>query len=1176
MTTVEIKIDAEMTNFMIRNILGHEPCHDFNPAGAGSRYVKLNKQLENLKIGGIYQEGGSGKYDRSIDLARTAEAASTVFSLGTSDMADDKLTIKTYEDMKDDSPSTVFNNIAKSENDLLVPNVDRDGLITDGPDNESNIFYSTLGTDYNSFLNEFDVDANNMDNKLVLNARDTDIRNTRSMTQLRSNTINGIQSTTEMTDYIRMYMFNYIAGYTSSVGVGLKSGGVEYFGGKVNKPDKSMIKEEIEEKNDNALMPIENKKKKTDIATTLTKGESELKQGIQEGDSELKQGIQEGEAEEAAVSKEESATQAIVSKEESATQAIVSKEEAEAQAAAQAAASVEAEAPTLEAAAAPSAPAAEPTASVQAPTVEASTVEAAPAVEAEAEAEAPTAEAASTAEATISDRYQEYSYLNNALTHIIKEFDEYDKLDDDALIDVWSIDTDISRPYLKETNNIFVFYKYIFNYYINNINNILSIYLINDSYFIRDAIFFFFINHFNSNEEKFLEIKDEEKKKGILNEIFNLRIPEWSDDNKYLTSIKKNKKEEIVEKQIKEEKIQGQTGGDDDDEVILSLQIINMVTGLGPVTPVFNDSPKTVTIGGTNITSEDELIYALQEVYKSLIGGLMAQIRAEGNDKYVVPADFDNIIGALQGQLIGEFVTNSKSVINQLKPKKGMGSLFTSIKKYITPPTPGATVSRGSDPRNLIISINTAINTITTNLKARIIRLVSVVMYNKIKIQGTKTISLSREAQVPVNMILQKVCEKVNEIINIPLTSTSPSDNNSLAQTNANDGLVFLTQKHIIDKIATGGSTSDVDTKLYVGFRNWLNNNTGVMTQQEYESVRSWTPEKLKGFIQNGTKPVKVINNALSDKAGPDFSREKMIKVLSDYTTSTGIDIFKIKCPISSIFDAQGSFGSCNFGLNEDKRKSDGTKSNRHNADVIKDNMDIQITGTDGFLITLKLTYKAKGGNTGRAILEYTIIPGSNYTDNDGYYKIITGKIESVIRDEAIDILSAKTVFKGVFNGITADLGLGDLNNHLAGANAIHDIMSGLTQKFMGDFGQELNAIATNFGKGGSADSYTLLADGDRPSFVRASLLRLLATDGDGIDPYSYLWFMSPKGGVAVGPLVRPVFRGGTIKKKTKKRNNKKKRKNRKTNKKKSKTRKNKTRKNKRKTKKSKKTIKKR
>ena len=169
-------------------------------------------------------------------------------------------------------PSTVFNNIAKSEdNDLLVPNVDRDGLITGGPDNESIIFHSTLGTDYNSFLNEFDVDANNMDNIVKLNARDTDIRNTRSMTQLRSNTINGIQSTTEMTDYIRMYMFNYIAGYTSSASVGAGAGlkSSEYKGGKAIKPNKSMI-EEIEEEKDNALMSIENKKK-TDIATLKTR-----------------------------------------------------------------------------------------------------------------------------------------------------------------------------------------------------------------------------------------------------------------------------------------------------------------------------------------------------------------------------------------------------------------------------------------------------------------------------------------------------------------------------------------------------------------------------------------------------------------------------------------------------------------------------------------------------------------------------------------------------------------------------------------------------------------------------------------------------------------------------------------------------------------------------------------
>jgi len=247
--TIGIEIDDEMTKFMIRNILGHEPCHDFNPAGAGSRYVKLNKQLENVKIGGIYQEGGSGRGSGMKEAAGTA----TVFSSGAISINDgkdeDDVEINTYEDMKDDSPSTVFNKIAISEDkDLLDPNVNMDSI--------SNIFHSILGTDYNSFLNEFDVDANNMDNILVLNATEVNPGATRrSMTQLRSNTINGIQSTTEMTDYIRMYMFNYIAGYTSSASVGAGAGlkSSEYKGGKAIKPNKSMI-EEIEEEKDNALM----------------------------------------------------------------------------------------------------------------------------------------------------------------------------------------------------------------------------------------------------------------------------------------------------------------------------------------------------------------------------------------------------------------------------------------------------------------------------------------------------------------------------------------------------------------------------------------------------------------------------------------------------------------------------------------------------------------------------------------------------------------------------------------------------------------------------------------------------------------------------------------------------------------------------------------------------------
>ena len=46
-------------------------------------------------------------------------------------------------------------------------------------------------------------------------------------------------------------------------------------------------------------------------------------------------------------------------------------------------------------------------------------------------------------------------------------------------------------------------------------------------------------------------------------------------------------------------------------------------------------------------------------------------------------------------------------------------------------------------------------------------------------------------------MILQTVCEKVNEIIGIPLTSMTPAENNRAAQTNADRGEVFLTQRHL-------------------------------------------------------------------------------------------------------------------------------------------------------------------------------------------------------------------------------------------------------------------------------------------------------------------------------------------------------------------------------------------
>ena len=43
----EITVDENTAYFLIRNIIAHEPMHDFNPSGCISRIKKLNKRFMN-------------------------------------------------------------------------------------------------------------------------------------------------------------------------------------------------------------------------------------------------------------------------------------------------------------------------------------------------------------------------------------------------------------------------------------------------------------------------------------------------------------------------------------------------------------------------------------------------------------------------------------------------------------------------------------------------------------------------------------------------------------------------------------------------------------------------------------------------------------------------------------------------------------------------------------------------------------------------------------------------------------------------------------------------------------------------------------------------------------------------------------------------------------------------
>jgi hypothetical protein len=57
---VNITGDFSIGTFLCRNLLGHEPCHDFNPTGTGKRMARLNMRFNNLvnKFTGLSVGGG--------------------------------------------------------------------------------------------------------------------------------------------------------------------------------------------------------------------------------------------------------------------------------------------------------------------------------------------------------------------------------------------------------------------------------------------------------------------------------------------------------------------------------------------------------------------------------------------------------------------------------------------------------------------------------------------------------------------------------------------------------------------------------------------------------------------------------------------------------------------------------------------------------------------------------------------------------------------------------------------------------------------------------------------------------------------------------------------------------------------------------------------------------------
>ena len=213
---------------------------------------------------------------------------------------------------------------------------------------------------------------------------------------------------------------------------------------------------------------------------------------------------------------------------------------------------------------------------------------------------------------------------------------------------------------------------------------------------------------------------------------------------------------------------------------------------------------------------------------------------------------------------------------------------------------------------------------------------------------------------------------------------------------------------------------------------------------------------------------------------------------------------FKMYCPVTSVLDAQGAFGSCYKG-----KSSPGIPPTGINYQGLP--MDITIEMKDDnnniFLFTVNLNVSNISGGAQKVILEYylSMSAGDEYFDTRGQ------QVETVVSTSQVMYLGANNTFQRAMEMLeTQSSTTGITSFNILLDSMLDKIIPYISNKYMGDFGQELSAIVERSGVPDGATTTPpdrrFLIDGDRPSFVRAGVLFLECEEGIDKDNSSILY----------------------------------------------------------------------
>ena len=720
------------------------------------------------------------------------------------------------------------------------------------------------------------------------------------------------------------------------------------------------------------------------------------------------------------------------------------------------------------------------------------------------------------------------------ILNFLKHKNGWLKLDD---IDNDQLSDDEIYILKKDIIKIIEFYLELFEYYIGEINNKNSVFEINNSNFIRNGLFLFFLNKLTdehplpngkvfyndifeigrtniSDEESDLLYKlrnfpsNENGQRGGANTLYSeisMVFKEYEKNailmtNIYIKSLaEKLKGTEIDFRQNKVKYILDQLAILESDAVI-DVEFRDLLKTTG--TDSFFHNPDEEALALADDVNNPQNFYNNKVIKAICYMIILVGMGGRGDEEYLsyindAEALFINILQ----KTIEMSVNNITKIFNRIVEDAvliaewnkfipmALKDIFTVIIKLnissrsIFGRSNMNDESKSSYKCKVLNELNNKIfykfhkNFITMNRDKKLVGLLKTVKLSK-STQGTAKTKLF------TNNLLVAVCSHINNLFSKDII---PTDNN-----------VYNYQKNLLKNVSEQQKIpSDVDTKLLQAFKD------------EYESSNNFEyigdanfDDHIKDKLRVESREVHIINNAITSKIGlnktvnitknnkNDLNARGLRKEIIEHMTDDDDDNFKIFCPITSKLDAMGSFGSCN-NTSPDEQPSPG---NIMNVSII--------TPRDE---TLQFEYGFKLSKSKRDvfILEYYIRAVGDNDEANIFF--ISGLVEQNIKDTGSNIkLSAHNTFERVLDKIESNYvylfeGLNTPSKNI-NYDAIlaesdrNDIIGSLSNKSAGDIGQELSAIIKDGGYNTTAAADTefrTLGQGDRPSFVRASIIAI-------------------------------------------------------------------------------------